>query len=69
MTHYKVTCDTCEKDLTETSNCEAYRIIVASEPIPSKEGFVTAMAAWPTFSRNMHFCGIVCLKEYVEKNL
>ena len=66
-TEYK--CDTCNKDLTRTSNCEDYRILLTSERIPSVGGFVTMMAIDPTFKRAYHFCGSNCLVAFIKKEL
>lgn len=65
----KVTCDQCGKDLTETGNCEDYRLTLQSERIPSRRGgTVTAMAANPDLKRPHYFCGLQCLILWVEGN-
>lgn len=64
-----ITCDTCERDLTTSSNSINYRVLLKSERIPSEGGIVTDMMAYPPIASSLHFCHVKCLKEYVEKNL
>jgi hypothetical protein len=62
-----VTCDRCGKDLSTTTNCEDYRILLCAEPIPpSSDGALTAMHIEPPFSRPIHFCGRRCLDEWLN---
>ncbi len=68
MLEQKITCDQCGHDLTLTSNCEDWRIVLKSEPIPSREGFVTSMAILPPLHEIFHFCGNRCLKDWVATN-
>lgn len=65
----RVVCDRCGRDLTETGNCEGYRIVLMSEPIPSGGGAVTLMAVYPQIARPLHFCSVECLKSFVSENL
>lgn len=60
-----IVCDQCGKDLTWTSNCVDYRIVLASETIPSLDGPVTLMSLEPPVETS-HFCGLRCLKAFVE---
>jgi hypothetical protein len=60
-----VVCDACGHDLTETGNCEDYRVLLCSERIPSWDGIVTAMAAYPEFPHALHFCSRVCLMKHL----
>jgi hypothetical protein len=56
-----VTCNTCSKDLTATGNCEAFRLALNVERIPSAGGIVTLMAVSPPLDRDRHYCGVRCL--------
>lgn len=67
MTEYKVTCDFCECDLTSTSNCVGYRILVTNEIIPSRGGAVTAVHITPSLARDLNFCRMACLCKWVKK--
>jgi len=62
----KVTCNQCDRDLTETTNCIDYRILLGNEKIPSTPGFVTAMAKHAHIEQGTcHFCNVSCLKKWV----
>lgn len=63
----KITCDNCEKDLTVTGNCMAYRIALVNERIPSRNGVVTAMTDYPHLGTDCHFCDVRCLAAYMQK--
>lgn len=61
-----ITCDSCSKDLTTTSNCEDFRIAVVPERVPSAGGVVTLMAIEaPLKGKTHHFCGPACLYRWV----
>ncbi len=59
--HSKFSCDGCEKDLTSTGNCTAYRLTLKVESIPANAGFVTLMHFSPPLDSNKHFCDLGCL--------
>lgn len=65
----RVTCDQCDCDLTETDNSIDYRLDLINTRIPSKGGLVTLMMIHPHLDRDHHFCGVSCLKKWVELNL
>ena len=67
MITHKVTCDSCERDITTSSNSVDYRIVLMSEGIPSTGGAVTDMWIEPQFRQPLHFCGINCLKQWLDK--
>ena len=64
----KVTCDQCNKDITMSTNCEDWRIILASEAIPAKGDIVTLLHIYKPIETK-HFCGVECLKTWVGINL
>ncbi len=51
MKQTTVTCDNCSKDLTTTGNCVDYRIVLASEEIPSRGNVATLMNIEPQLDR------------------
>lgn len=63
----EIKCDACGNDLTRTSNCEAYRLVLANENIASRGGVVTAMAMYPDLNHDHHFCGIRCLDHWTDR--
>ncbi len=65
MTNTETTCDHCQADLSTTGNCEAYRLLLAVESIPSRGGVVTLLNMVPPITHNHHFCGIECLKKWL----
>lgn len=64
----QVTCDNCGRDLTTTTNCEAYRTVLQAERIPSTGGALTAMLDSPEPKRPHHFCGMHCVAAFIEKH-
>jgi len=67
MKDVKVICDGCQRDLTTTGNSEAFRLVLATERIPSRGGIVTDMVAFPTgISRSKHFCDMRCLVAWLK---
>lgn len=67
-------CDACNGDLTSTTNCEEYRLVLASESLPPhyvvqglSGGFVTDMAAYRPINRTHHFCDLGCLASWLIK--
>jgi RNA polymerase subunit RPABC4/transcription elongation factor Spt4 len=41
----KVTCEECQADLTTTGNWDGFRIVLATESIPTWDGPVVTLAA------------------------
>lgn len=64
----KVTCDLCGADKTSTGNCVAWRLVLMPELIPSEGPMVTLMHVEPDLDRPYHFCGIQCLKKWLDSN-
>lgn len=62
----EIKCDTCERDLTSTGNCEDYRIALLNQSISSRGGLVTLMALWPALESDMYFCGEFCLLKWAQ---
>ena len=66
-TTIQVTCDGCGRDLTTTTNHVAYRLVLSPEFIPCRGGSFTTMHVNPQIDAARHFCGIECLKVWLEK--
>ena len=66
----EITCDGCQKDITATGNCVDYRIAMKVERLPTKSGtgFVTAMMIYPPLKNDAYFCGINCVRIWMDKN-
>jgi hypothetical protein len=64
----KITCDGCNNDLTHSSNCEDYRLALINESVPSLGGFVKSMIAHPAIKDDVHFCGVDCLRKWLDQN-
>lgn len=63
----EITCDGCGNDLTTTSNREDYRLALLNESVLSGGGAVTAMGAYPAIEQNAYFCGVDCLRVWLNK--
>ena len=71
MRQEQVTCDSCGRDLTTTGNAVGYRLVLASQPIPSipsSSGTVTLVHVNPIIDREKHFCSTKCLAAWVIQN-
>lgn len=67
MKTIKITCDSCNRDLTFTSNSVDYCLHLADKRIESYDGAVTDMMIFPSLKREgYHFCGVGCLKKWVN---
>jgi len=65
----KVTCDECEKDITYTTNFMDYRLTLKAEnkPVYPTLTAMTAMHITPDIDETLYFCGINCLKKYINE--
>ena len=61
-------CNNCGTDLTATDRREAYRTVLSSEPIPHWDGPVTEATARPEPAEPHHFCGTICLVQFLDKH-
>ncbi len=64
----KVECDHCKRDLTNTSNSIDWSIRVINRQIPVQGGYVTDMYIKRDLKHDLDFCGLGCLKKWMEKN-
>lgn len=64
----QITCDSCGNDLTYTSNCIDYRLSLVNVSLGSRgAGAVTSMMVYPAIPQDADFCGINCLREWLDK--
>lgn len=63
----KIDCDNCGNDLSDTSNCMDYRVIIDSEEIHSISGAVTLMYIPRPVSKK-HFCNMKCTREWISNS-
>lgn len=69
MRSITITCDQCDRDLTESHGSKAYRICVSSELIPNTSGVSYDMHIAPPIKQALHFCGTGCLSNYCATRL
>ena len=64
----QVTCDGCGNDLTYTANCEDFRLALVNErvPLPPGDGVAYSMGAYPAIKTDAHFCGVECLRSWLD---
>lgn len=64
-----VTCDGCGNDLTSTSNCVDWRLALVNERLPIASGVatVTSMGVYPATMQDGYFCGVDCLRSWLDK--
>lgn len=61
----KILCDSCQANLTQTTNSIDYRLKLSCEVIPCHKGAVTDMMVYPPIDADKHFCSKGCLQKYV----
>ena len=66
MKNNQITCDSCNRDLTETSNCVGYRLALNVENITPTPGPVTMMGVQRPLKNDRHFCWVRCLTKWLE---
>ena len=67
MKDIKIVCDYCNKELTNTRNSIDYCLSLSSQRIPCQEGAVTDIMVLPPIEREANFCGLGCLKNWIDK--
>ena len=63
----KVTCDGCGKDLTTTDNSVDYLLALMNQSLPTRGPVVTDLGIRPKIKRDCHFCGIRCLRKWLDE--
>lgn len=67
MEYKKVTCDGCGADISATGNSIDYRLRLIAEALPSRSMCVTDMMIYPPIKQDAHFCGLGCLRTWLNK--
>lgn len=62
-----MTCRNCQRDLSISTNSEAYRLKLESESIPHNIGPVTDFAAEPEITEPLYFCTFLCLHSWIDQ--
>ena len=63
----KVTCDFCGKDLTSGENFEDYSLRLINRRIPCSTLAVIDIMFIPPINKDCDFCGLRCLRKFLEK--
>ena len=63
----KVECDHCKCDLTETKGVDDYSLRLVLRTIPNTGAIHIDVLVRPPIVRNMDFCGLGCLKKWLEE--
>jgi hypothetical protein len=66
MKKEQILCDGCSEDLTETGEMPAFRLKLESEAIQQVSNISFSCYVKPLIHRSHHFCGSVCLKNWLE---
>lgn len=66
-----IVCDACGNDITFTTNCAEYRLVLGNEGMNhdlSADGIagVTMMNLPPSLDRTHHFCHLHCLQDWIK---
>ncbi len=64
----KITCDNCEKDLTYSRGGIDYCLVLDTREYGPNSNVILAYASRPEIDETKYFCGIGCLKLWIEKN-
>lgn len=60
----KITCDCCDKDITETGRTPAFRIVVSCESLPHNTDTIYAVIVNPPLDKRYHFCNLICMRKF-----
>lgn len=64
-TKHEIICDNCDR--AQTSG-EEYCLSLVNRNIPKKRGdVISAVFVYPPLDKDLDFCGMGCLKQYIEK--
>lgn len=58
-------CSACNRDLSDTTNSEDYRLHLSSEAIHSSHTVQTDVAAYEDIDSDKFFCGLKCLRKWL----
>ena len=64
-----VRCDNCGSDISCSGNSIDYRLHLMNVELPPCGNSVTAMMIYPPIKKDADFCGLGCLKSWVDAQL
>ena len=64
-----ITCDSCEKQMIKsTKNPHEFGLVLSCQDFNiNKSGMQYSVLQYPIIKRDHHFCGLDCLKTWIEK--
>ena len=63
-----ITCDACEKDLSENNRgFTETRLVITEETISKTSNFSYAVPFYPQLGKSLHFCNQTCLTTYFAR--
>jgi hypothetical protein len=60
-------CDYCQRDLSDGGASEMRNLCLFEETMPNNTGISLGIYWEPMIPHTMHFCGLACLKKWLEK--
>lgn len=61
-----ILCDNCKKELNYSFGIAKYRLNLSCNHLPHDGGHVIDVFIYPTLDRDFHFCGLECLKNWLD---
>lgn len=62
----KITCDSCERDITYTDDMPAFRLRLTTESLQHLADMICAVIVDPQLERDYYFCDLACLCNWAE---
>jgi len=66
MKRTKITCDHCERDITEGGSSLEFRLVLSQERLANHTGYESAVMVYPPLKHTMHFCNKACLADWIK---
>ncbi len=63
----KYTCDAFQRDLTEGTDMPSFRLELAPQDVPHSGDISSRAGIRPEIERYYHFCGLGCLKNWINR--
>jgi len=60
-------CDNCNCDLTNSDCVTVHRLVLSCETCPYVGSVTLDILILPPINRTKYFCGLVCLKQWINK--
>lgn len=61
-------CDNCEREIGTTTNASDYILQLRNFPCEVISNAVTDMLMYPPIEKDVYFCGIGCLRTWLDLN-